>query len=576
MATLPPDDRAHYGCHEFREDAELVIGGRATPRVSDAYRAHRKGCPDCARVHQVLYELYRGPRHVPHLDLAKQAEEFNAIQTQLPESLRPRARGGRRRRASAEPNWSSGPSGSRWSLSQLAAPLGVGGLVAAAVLLTMSLFSPAETGLALSSEPDPMVSARALEGDATIPHAEDELDQLGGLGHRAQSFGRVVAGAAELSLGDRHLSASSFPPGTSFVVPDNGVSLQLALIGKILANFEAGSRGHWESASANVVAIRLDRGRVAIRYDRLEQDPILLVRTPSALVRVVGTVFTVAVDDDGITTVSVLRGHVEVLDPEGEKVIAEVDAGYRFEVGTSTYTDVGRSEVAIALPVSNEQIRPGAARLADGRIPDSWVIPGLPKDPEQRVLTALLDTEAELDLDNIEVDESAADGDQAPPPPPRRRQAKVPEDDGADVMQLIVEEVKRARAEEVSAALEVCRELYASTSTRFRAAACLTDFMREYGDEPGAAEGLLLIGILRMDFAQDHTAAARYFEKFLRRVGPNHPLAEHAVYRLWLAATEQGLIREALERGRKYLQVYPDGEHVGRILQRFPELKSEL
>lgn len=559
MSTVPPDDRARYGCHEFREDAELVIGGRATPRVSDAYRAHRKSCPDCARVHEVLYELYRGPRHVPRLDLARQADEFNAIQARLPE--RPDQARARERE-------------SRWSFPQLAAPLGVGGLAAAAVLLTFSLFSPAETGLALSSEPEPGLASGSLERGAMIPHADGELGELGGLGHRAQSFGRVVAGTAELTLGDRQLSASSFPPGTRFLVPDDGASLQLALIGKILANFESGSRGGWESASSDLVAIRLDRGRVAIRYDRLEQDPILLVRTPSALVRVVGTVFTVAVDEDGITTVSVLRGHVEVLDPDGEKVIAEVDAGYRFEVGTSTYTDVGRPEVAIALPVSNEQIRPGAARLADGRIPDSWVIPGLPKDPEQRVLASLVDPEVELDLANIELE--AAGGDAPPPPPPRRRRAKAPDDDGADVMQLIVEEVKRARAEEVSSALEICRDLYASPSTRFRAAACLTDFMREYGDEPGAAEGLLLIGILRMDFAQDHKAASRYFEKFLRRVGSKHPLAEHAVYRLWLAATEQGLIREALERGRKYLEVYPDGEHVGRILQRFPELKSEL
>jgi hypothetical protein len=48
------------------------------------------------------------------------------------------------------------------------------------------------------------------------------------------------------------------------------------------------------------------------------------------------------------------------------------------------------------------------------------------------------------------------------------------------------------------------------------------------------------------------------------------------MYRLWLAATEDGRITEALTRARAYLDRYPNGSFVGKILQRFPELKNEL
>ncbi len=88
MPNLSAHDRAHYGCHEFREDAELVIGGRATAQVHDAYHAHRRGCGDCDRVHRVLYELYRGPRHVPGLDLEQQARQFDAIRAGVARSRR--------------------------------------------------------------------------------------------------------------------------------------------------------------------------------------------------------------------------------------------------------------------------------------------------------------------------------------------------------------------------------------------------------------------------------------------------------------------------------------------------------
>jgi hypothetical protein len=95
--------------------------------------------------------------------------------------------------------------------------------------------------------------------------------------------------------------------------------------------------------------------------------------------------------------------------------------------------------------------------------------------------------------------------------------------------------------------------------------------MDTYGDDPRAVEGYLLVGILRMDYALDHRAADAAFGEFLRRA-PGHPRAELAMYRLWLSSTEEGRIAQALERGQRYLERYPNGKYVGKILQRFPEL----
>ena len=77
------------------------------------------------------------------------------------------------------------------------------------------------------------------------------------------------------------------------------------------------------------------------------------------------------------------------------------------------------------------------------------------------------------------------------------------------------------------------------------------------------------------DEADQLVAAVRDFEEFLRRA-PDHPQAELARYKLVLAAVETGALELALARARIYLHRHPDGQFVGRLLQRFPELKDEL
>lgn len=546
MPLSPPEpSEPRYGCQECRDDAELVLGGRAHPSVEGLYREHMGTCADCRRFDRVLREAYRVPE-APHApDLATQAGEFASIM-RLVESEKKRG----------------------W-LDRIAAPVAVGGLATAAAALALSLLAPGVIGETLGGDTT-LRDTVALNAVDAGPSVEVERGVAGGLGHHAQSFGRVVAGDVDLDAGPRSPKSpallEAFPVGTRLdaLGPD---SVQVALVGKMLASLEAGSRLRWETGSSDLVELQLERGMLAIRYDRRPADPILHIKTPTALVRVVGTVFTVEVAPTGQTFVSVLRGHVEVLDPTSHRLIAEVDAGYRFDVANSTYDDVGRREVEMAIPVSNEfDFDAGEFVLADGRIPGSWVVPGLSDNPDAREVDQLPDG-----------DEAATGNPKRLALQGRRRRAatKSSQDDQEDLMAMLVAEVERTKEFEVRRDLERCRTLYASAETRFRAASCLTRFTRRYANEPGAAEGYLMIGILRMDFAQDHQSASKYFEKFLSRA-PNHELAELAHYRLWLAATERGMISEALDKGGAYLERYPNGRYVGRILQRFPELKSAL
>jgi hypothetical protein len=216
--------------------------------------------------------------------------------------------------------------------------------------------------------------------------------------------------------------------------------------------------------------------------------------------------------------------------------------------------------------------------LADGRIPSSWNVPGLPEDPQQRTLEYVPARPGVAAVVAPRVPaallDASARGDVAIATPTRPQTRRV-EDEGSDLLERLMYDAEVTRRKELRGALETCRDLYTSHETRYRAARCLSNFIDKHGDDPLAVEGYLLVGMLRMDYALDYTAAEVAFQTFLRRA-PNHPSAEFALYRMWLASTEKGRISEALQRGRKYLSRYPNGKYVGKVLQRFPELKSEI
>lgn len=550
MTNSSPDAaNARYGCLECREDAELVLSDRLHPEGVARYHVHLRACKPCRRAHQLLGAVYRAP------DPASSGPGMVARDREFAAILR------KARQADGAP----------W-YQRLAAPVGVAGLSLAAVTLTVALFTP--RGVVESGAPraDESLIVR-LSGDAPAP-ASAEAGRQSGVDHSAQAeYGRVIAGRSFVAEGDRPVATDTFPVGTRFEV-DAGDTLQIGLMGKLLAHFGPGSEVQWASAGPRAVELELQRGMIAIRYERLPADPVLKIRTPSALVRVVGTVFTVEVDDAGRTAIAVLRGKVEVRDLQSEDLVAEIQAGYRFDVARSTYADVGRAEVRLAMPLSDEASAtgPGEVAPADGRVPESWVVPGLPAVPELRR------------LENIVVRAPAAapayrTGAERPPVARtdrsyKGRLAQPAADDGQALIDKLVRDTRASKREQLMASLAHCQRLYEHADTRYLSARCLTRFISEHGDED-IVEGHLLIGILRMDFANDYPAAKRAFEQFLARA-PDHPDAELARYRLWLASTENGDIHEAFSLGREYLRRYPDGKYAGKILQRFPQLVSEL
>ncbi len=544
--------RRWYSCQEAHEDSGLVLSNRAPAAVRELYDEHQRQCRDCRRMHRSLYSLYEGPMVPPALAGAREEREFHAILRRM-KSERP------------EP-WYQ-----RWAVG-----LGVCGLAAAAGVLTLSLFDVAPDMLSLPPDEEyarAPITSHASQGDAPGTEA---AGSTGGIEHPAQAYGRVVGGEAGIfPPGEQASNQNTFPVGTRFELGADH-SLQIGMVGKIVANFTPNSVVEWSAASPTLLEVELERGILAVRYDRRPSDPILQVRTPTAVVRVVGTVFTVQVEESNNTIVSVLRGQVEVLHPATNRALAEVESGYRFDVAKSTWDDVGRAEVAAALPLSNDPGEGGTVEnpqvlaLADGHIPASWNVPGLTQDPRYRRLDYV---PARFGPPSAHVGGARSRPQRDPSASAPRRD--VVEDEGEDVLQRLVRDAEMTRRKELRAALESCRALYDAHATRYLAAKCVSTFIEKYGDDPLAVEGYLLVGMLRMDFGLDYEAAEVAFQTFLRRA-PNHPSAEFALYRMWLASTEDGRISQALERGRKYLVRYPNGKYVGKVLQRFPELKSAL
>lgn len=548
MTELNPK---RYSCHECREDAELVMSDRASQAVRGLYDAHLRECRDCRKMHRLLYALYEGPVVPPPPTGLAEEKEFHAALRRTREEL-------------PEP-WYH-----KWSLRA-----GVTAMAGAAAALTVALFQPAPGH-------DPVV------GDPTAPASRVAVADPaapGGIDHPAQSYGRVLGGNAAVSTpseAEAQANTDTFPVGTRFKVRDDD-ALQVGMVGKIVANFTPGSDVEWSQATPSLLELQVHRGIAAVRYDRRPSDPILYVRTPTAVVRVIGTVFTVEVDEHSDTIVSVLRGQVDVLHPETNSLRAEVESGDRYEVATSSHGNVGLTEVAAALPLSNEVDGESAdftdaLALADGHIPRSWHVPGLSDDPAERTLARIPAPTAEPTTFEVPVTSKR------PSPAaevPTQYVAEEPadlrvDDEAGDLIERLVKDVQVTRGKELRATLDGCRDLYSSQRTRYRAARCLSDFISQYGNEPAAVEGYLLVGILRMDYALDYRAADNAFEEFLRRAPKNHPSAEVAMYRLWLSATEDGRISEALNRGRRYLKRFPDGKYVGKILQRFDELKADF
>jgi len=530
------------------------MSNRATPAVRSLYDEHLRHCGHCRRVHQLLLAAYEGPVPPPTPAGLREDKAFYRTLDRMREER-------------AEP-WHY-----RWTLRA-----GVAALATSAAVLTLSLFelTPASLRFDPPEAPAAVVTRDApLDVETSRPSAP-LANEDAGLRHAAQAYGRVVGGSATvIPAGNEHATTSNtFSVGTRFQLSATE-TMQVALIGKIVANFSPNSDIVWTEATPSSVELEVHRGFASFRYDRDPSDPILQVRTPSALVRVVGTVFTVQVNDENDTLVSVLRGQVDVLDLETNRVMAEVESGYRYDVAKSTFDDVGKLEIQAALPLSIEvDGSEDPLSLPSLRIPTSWNVPGLPAEPEARVLANVPSRPGAATDFIIAARSNTGSANRSANSDVMIEPARV-EDEGDDLIAELMRDTLALRRRELHAMLGSCRDLYQSYETRYRAAKCFSNFLAKYRDEPGASEAWALLGILRMDYALDYRAAEVALQTYLDRA-PNGPLAEIAMYRMWLSSVEDGRIAQGLDRGRDYLDRYPSGRFVGKILQRFPELKSEI
>lgn len=426
---------------------------------------------------------------------------------------------------------------------------------------------------------------------AVIPTSKTELE------HRSQRFGRVIRGEAEFGRNDgRVASAGAFRVGTT-IESHAGQSVQFALSGKMLVSMTDEARVRWSHASADSIQLEVDHGTIAVRYDRQVGEPTLLVRTPKTLVRVTGTVFTVQAHEGGEASVAVLRGKVEVRDSMHPNArVAKVANGFRYDSKTGDLAPLGAHEVKAALPLSDFKDGRSPAGLRKAQevlIPSSWHVPGLPKDPERRTLSQISRSErsstgrasrstarrrakkAASQLRNLRKKQrSSAKRTQ------RSSNGWGEERMIQDLMDQAVESINAyqdaAISQQIAAAQKHCNELYNNSATRFNAASCLQGILDRYPNHPRArSEALVAIGILRMDYARDYQRAILAFRSFLKDYGDD-PRAELVSYRLVLAHVEYGDVQAAYGAARRYVQRYPNGAHLGHILQRFPELKSLL
>lgn len=553
---------ARYGCPEAREDAELVMGNRATAEVRSLFDQHLRGCRDCRHMNRLLYSVYEGPAIPPAPVGVAEEKEFHAVL--------------RRMKDERPAPW--------YHTFTVRAGIGVLAASAAALALSLAGVTPASLGFTSDGSADAGGGVARADVAGGTGGFSGDTGERSSIRHAAQAYGRVVAGTARMVDADGDASRSStFEVGTQFEV-DANESLQIGLLGKMVANVTPGSKVTWVKGSPSLVELRVDEGMLAVRYDREASDPILQVRTPTAVVRVVGTVFTVQVEDGEGSAVSVLRGQVEVLDPATNQTVAEVESGDRYDVARGNYDTVGRFEVQSALPISGDAAPGGSL---EARVPPSWHVPGLPTESKNRTLAYVPERArgGVIEGPSIRVmgttgghgnrAASTARGPSQPEPLPIKPPPRRVENDGDDLIADLMKGAAAARRKELRAALANCRDLYSANETRYLAATCIGKFLKEYDAHPLAAEAYLLRGMLRMDYALDYKTAEVDLQTYLRRA-PNGRQVEKAQYRLWLAATEDGRISVALDRGRAYLEAYPNGRFVGKIIQRFPELKSSL
>jgi len=252
-------------------------------------------------------------------------------------------------------------------------------------------------------------------------------------------------------------------------------------------------------------ALELDQTRGTVRYEieRVAGQRIS-IEAAGVVVSVVGTVFEVAILEDGLVRVAVERGFVEV------------DDGRR-------KVELGRGE-AIAVSASTER-----EPIADADAGED--------EPRSEEVTAI-----------TEVDDAAPARD-------RPRSAKANDAKGTAAPGGGAADGALALLAEIDAARGSGRPAYA--------ARLLERFVREFPKDPRVVSSLFTLGKVERSLAH-HEKAALSFKRCWRRA-PRGALAEDARAEEAISWSNAGRADRATRAAGEYLRLYPDGTHQARM-----------
>ncbi len=264
------------------------------------------------------------------------------------------------------------------------------------------------------------------------------------------------------------------------------------------------------------VSFSLDSGKAwfDVKYSDTREVEVVI---QDVRVVVSGTEFVVEIVD-GYVHVWVHRGQANVRSPDGERSLSKGE-DYRFTARNAK--DVPREEELLEVPETVDEKMPVPVRESE------------------------------------------------------RAKAKENGEIAKSVEAVVEEEVVEPEAAEPEAAVgnapvDGVSELWARSDAARRsgqdatAIRALATLVNEHAKDPRAALAAFTLGRLLVDSNQQHSTAARAFAK-ARKLAPNGPLVEDALFReieAWYAANDK---RRAEKRSEKYVRLFPKGRYRRQI-----------
>lgn len=331
--------RVQLSCEEARDllASKGIIEGISRVKLS----SHLESCLECSLLADELEKLETEVLAVPHLTEGKRKDIYGRLVPAVHEIAK-------RNRKKTRSSWS-------WELRP---NLVWAGAAAAAAVAIVILVSSDRTPEAFNPAGPPSIAALA-EGRVDMDFSESEAALRGEEPFRISEIlvdrvegeilvdGELAGNKSSLRMRKGTRIASNAFGQFSFRI---GEKARVALIGE--------SRWELTEVSSGFLEMHLESGRIAVEFDGTVGQT-MHVTTPTSIVRVKGTTFTVEALPEGITRVGVIEGLVEVAPRDGGHEAVEVAANQSVRLplkdGIAALTDEQR---AIAAELTHGQAYP--------------------------------------------------------------------------------------------------------------------------------------------------------------------------------------------------------------------------